>query len=184
MSRSLSFATFLFFFIALPFFALAAPVPTLVHRMGGKNHPVGGAIRPQDWHMEGDMVHAHGSKGLSMNTIHPGAPTDPKKQKVWTLNEEKMKNHQHFALVHDGGKDNGNGGVHPEGHVSLIYHGKEPMHKDTLKEHLKNLPWERRSYDDFEDALYRRSVEAEKFYRRELLEKAYRRALLEIDELD
>jgi len=182
MTRILSLASLLFF-IALPIATLAAPEPVDIHRMGAKNNPLGGAVRPVDWHMTGDTVHAHESKGLSLNSIHPGAPADPKKQKVWSISDHHFDNHPDFKVVHNGGQDNGNGGVHPDGHASLIYHGPD-IHKDELKEKIKNLPWHKRSFGGNAGRAYRRSVMAEKAYRREQLEKVYRRALEALEEMD
>jgi hypothetical protein len=187
MTRILSLTTLFFFFIALPLTTLAVDV----YRTGSKNHPLGGTVRPVDWHMTGDTVHAHETKGLSFNSIDPGDPGDRKK-KVWSISDHDLKDHPLFKLVHNGKHDDGNGGVHPHGHASLTYRGPD-IHKNALKIEIGKLwhldpvpvaPPVARSFIEDEVRMYRRSMRAERVYRRAALEDAYRRALEALEEMD
>jgi hypothetical protein len=108
---------------------------TPIHRVGGKNDVVGGAVRPGDFHMQDGMVHSHDSKGLSFNKNKPDLADVKKNQAVHSIKPSQLRGTD-FAAVHDGGRD-GN----PAGHVSLAYKGANPVSPADLKTKLNALPF-------------------------------------------
>jgi hypothetical protein len=108
---------------------------TPIYRTGGKNDVVGGAVRPNDFKMEGGMVHPDGQQGLSFNKNKPDLADVKKSQAVHSIKPYELKGTD-FAAVHDGNK-NGN----PAGHVSLTYKGETPVSPADLKTKLNALPF-------------------------------------------